>query len=252
MFSIARNTPFTLPIYCGPMAIFALRVSLPDRPGALGAVASRIAAVRGDVVGIDILERHADRAIDEFIVELPDADGDLMPLLLSEIDEVDGVTVEEVHLLADGARDGRMDAFETAAALLGEVTPEGVLDVLAERVQREHSTTWTAVIDTEEGAVLASVGRPPAAAWLAAYVDGTRWQQLVADGASQTGDIASADIAWVDLAAWDVVLAVGRPGWPFRDHERRHLAALAALADARWADLANREARVAHPARTVG
>jgi hypothetical protein len=230
------------------MTIFALRVSLPDRPGALGAVASRIAAVRADVVGIEILERHVDRAIDEFIVELPDTEDDLMPLLLSEINEVDGVVVEEVHLLADGARDGRLDAFETAAALLRQSTPEGVLDMLAERVQREHATTWAAVVDTEGGAILASVGRPPAPAWLAAYVDGTRWQQIV----GQVGNdrhIAASDVAWVDLAAWDVVLAVGRPGWPFREHERRHLAALANLADARWADLADREAREAHPAR---
>ena len=48
-----------------------MRVWLPDRPGALGAVASRIGAVRGDLVGVDILERGAGRAIDELVVELP-------------------------------------------------------------------------------------------------------------------------------------------------------------------------------------
>lgn len=38
-----------------------IRAWLPDRPGALGAVASRIGAVRGDVIGIDILEAVAAR-----------------------------------------------------------------------------------------------------------------------------------------------------------------------------------------------
>jgi len=35
------------------VATFLLRVELPDRPGALGAVASRIGAVRGDLVAVD-------------------------------------------------------------------------------------------------------------------------------------------------------------------------------------------------------
>ena len=46
-----------------------VRVWLPDRPGALGAVASRIGAVRGDVIGIDILERGGGRAVDELTVD---------------------------------------------------------------------------------------------------------------------------------------------------------------------------------------
>src|SRR5262245_58230979 len=49
------------------MATFVLRLWLPDRPGALGAVASRVGAVGGDLVGIDILERGAGRAIDELV-----------------------------------------------------------------------------------------------------------------------------------------------------------------------------------------
>ena len=47
-----------------------VRVWLPDRPGALGLVASRIGAVDGDIVGIDVLERGDDVAVDEFAVVL--------------------------------------------------------------------------------------------------------------------------------------------------------------------------------------
>ena len=40
---------------------YLIRVHFPDRPGALGAVASRIGSVGGDVVSIDILERAKGR-----------------------------------------------------------------------------------------------------------------------------------------------------------------------------------------------
>jgi hypothetical protein len=48
-----------------------VRVWMPDRPGALGQVASRIGAVRGDVLAIEILEQGGGRAIDELTVALP-------------------------------------------------------------------------------------------------------------------------------------------------------------------------------------
>ena len=47
------------------MPTYVVRVWVPDRPGALGAIASRIGAVRGDLIGVDILERGGGRAIDE-------------------------------------------------------------------------------------------------------------------------------------------------------------------------------------------
>ncbi len=77
------------------MVTYTLRIRLPDRPGALGLVASRIGAVGGDIVAIDILTRDGGRAVDEFVVEL--ADDGLVPLLRSEIHEVDGAEVEEVR-----------------------------------------------------------------------------------------------------------------------------------------------------------
>ena len=81
---------------------FVVRVWVPDRPGALGAVASRIGAVRGDLVGIDILERGGGRAIDELTVELPS--DELVPLLIEEMSQVDGIDVEDVRPAADSLR----------------------------------------------------------------------------------------------------------------------------------------------------
>ena len=73
---------------------YVVRISLPDRPGALGLVASRIGAVGGDIVAINILEREDGRAVDEFVVEI---DEELIDLLQSEIHEVDGASVLEIR-----------------------------------------------------------------------------------------------------------------------------------------------------------
>src|SRR5690606_26691340 len=99
------------------METYVVRLWLPDRAGALGAVTSRIGAVGGSVVGIEILERGAGRAIDELVVELPG--GHLVDLLVSEVSQVDGVNVELVQPIAGAVHDPRLDALETAAILVG-------------------------------------------------------------------------------------------------------------------------------------
>jgi hypothetical protein len=224
------------------MATFLVRIELPDRPGALGAVASRIGAVRGDVVSIEIIRRQDGRAVDEFVVDM--ADGDHVPLLLTEIAEVDGVSVEAVHPVAAGVTDQRLDAYETAAAILEARSPHGVLSVLASRTQHELDASWAAVIDGEDHMVIASAGRPPAAPWLAAYIRESGLTPSV--GAGDT----TGDIAWVHLAAWDLTLMVGRPTWPFGTRDNGRLISLARLADARWVDLSERDSRLSHPSHT--
>jgi ACT domain-containing protein len=77
------------------MAGYVVRIALPDRPGALGLVASRIGAVGGDIVAINILERDGGQAVDEFIVEI--GGHHLIELLQSEIHEVDGASVLEIR-----------------------------------------------------------------------------------------------------------------------------------------------------------
>ncbi len=83
---------------------YLVRVRLLDRPGALGLVASRIGAVGGDIVAVDILERADGTVIDEFVIEL--ARDDLVGLLCREVQEVDGAEVEGVRLLEHPATRG--------------------------------------------------------------------------------------------------------------------------------------------------
>jgi hypothetical protein len=229
------------------MATFLVRIELPDRPGALGAVASRIGAVRGDVVSIEIVRRGDGRAVDEFVVDLADAEH--VPLLLVEIGEVDGVSIEDVHPVAVGVSDQRLDAYESAAAILEERSPHGVLTALSARTRHELDAAWAAIIDIEDRMVIAAAGRPPAAPWLASHIRETAASPQ-SDGHQSDGDRPDGDISWVHLAAWDLMLIVGRPTWPFATRERARLDALARLADARWVDLSEREARLSHPSRT--
>jgi ACT domain-containing protein len=77
------------------MAGYVVRIALPDRPGALGLVASRIGAVGGDIVAINILDRDGGQAVDEFVIEIEGHH--LIELLRSEIHEVDGVSVLEIR-----------------------------------------------------------------------------------------------------------------------------------------------------------
>jgi hypothetical protein len=219
---------------------YVVRVWMPDRPGALGQVASRIGAVRGDVVGIDILERGAGRAIDELVVQLPD--DELLPLLLNEIAAVDGVDVEDVRPAADSLRDPHLAALETAAMLVGACSVGELLALLAEHAALDFTAEWAAVIDVTEPEVRAAVGPVPPAVWLEAFVEGSRSSARVA--AHEAGPD---DVAWAPLPSARLSLVIGRSGRPLRARERRQVAALARIADTRWAEVVVREAQARHP-----
>lgn len=211
------------------METFIVRVWVPDRPGALGAVASRVGAVRGDVVAIDILERGAGRAIDELVVELPDRS--LVSLLVSEVGQVDGVDVEDVRV-STGPHDPRLDALETALVLVAATEPGDLLAELVARARRGFESEWAVAIDREGGEVRAGEGEPPEPSWLAAYVSGSSSSTVVAAGDGGPPDVASAPLATTSLS-----LVLGRDGRPFRGRERRQLATLAHIAGLRVAEV---------------
>jgi hypothetical protein len=222
------------------MGTYVVRVWLPDRPGALGQVASRIGAVRGDVVGMDILERGAGRAVDELVVELPD--DEFLPLLIDEIGQVDGVDVEDVRPLADALHDPRLDALETAAMLVGAASTEELLDALCVHGARTIGSEWAVVVDSDAVQILASTGPAPPPSWLAAFVAGSRSAAAVA-GVDSGPD----DVVWAPLPGAGLALVLGRGGTAFRARERRQAAALARIVDTRFRELATHAARRAHP-----
>src|SRR5438270_11964583 len=187
------------------MTTYVVRVWLPDRPGALGSVASRIGAVRGDLVGIDILERGGGRAIDELVVDLPDPS--LVPLLLSEAGQVDGVDVEDVRPAPASLTDPRLDALETAALLVEQSDIDGLLLTLATHARHDFEADWGVVINPVSAIPLAAVGSPPPTAWLAAFVTGSKSSVRVA-----AGECGPDDVAWAAAGNADLAVVVCRRG----------------------------------------
>lgn len=225
------------------MASFVLRLWLADRPGALGAVASRIGSVGGDLVGIDILERGDGRVIDELTIDLPSED--LIPLMLSKVGELDAVDVEDVRSVVAGLPHPLVDPLEVAADLLRERTIGGVFAALVAGVGNAFAAEWSAVVDPDGPVVLSASVDAPTAPWLEAFVTGTR------SAAPEPGSAASAnDVAWAALEVSGLALLVGRSGRPFRARERRQLATIGRVADHRWRELVTLDGMRAHPARS--
>jgi ACT domain len=222
------------------METYVLRLWLPDRPGALGAVASRIGAVKGDVVGIDILETGRGQAVDEVVVELPDAT--LLDLLVAEVRQVDGVKVEEVRPAGSGGHDPRLDALETAALLVGAPDRTSLLDAVCTHAGRALGARWVAVLGLDDHEVRAAGPGAPTGGWLSAFLHGAR-----SASALSGVDGGGGDVAWAPLPGAALALVVGRDRTPWRARERRQIAALARIVDSRYRELARAESRKRHP-----
>jgi hypothetical protein len=224
-----------------------VRVWLPDRPGALGQVASRIGSVRGDIIGVDVLERSGGVAIDEFAVNL--ANEDLIPILVREIEEVDGASIEEVRVVGHFP-DPRLDALQSAIRLCQAGSVAELQQSLADQVCQEFLAEWVALIDwaadpdgndtvpedkdtapeDKEATVLASTGESaPGAELLVALAAGLAASPLVASGAAGPEDLAAAS-----LTGHGATLLASRQGYAFRRRERGQLIALARIADRMW------------------
>ena len=221
-------------------ATVVVRVWLPDRPGALGAVASRIGAVRGDVIAIDVLERGGGRAVDELTVSL--ADEELIDLLVAEIGQVDGVDVEDVRRHSDTTVDRGVAALRAATKVAMVPDPQLVHQVFCEEANTLLGADWVAVLDAGAAELVASAGsEPPPPGWLAAFILG------VAGGAAEDGSDGSGSIdqrgavdelAFCRLDGPDDWAVLSRGRLPLRAVEREVLEELSWLASQRRLELA--------------
>ena len=210
-----------------------MRVWLPDRPGALGEVATRIGDAGGEIVGIDILERSAGRAIDELAVQIPDTLA--IPALVGRIRSVPGVDIEDLRVLDGTAHDPRADVLEVAAVIVGARDRSTLLDSVVTHGRLVLGGEWAGVLRIGNGELLAGDGDLPLARWLVAFVEGSRTSARVSSGESGPDDVV-----WAPLPGTGLALVVGRAGAPFRARERRQVSALARIVDTRLLDLSRR------------
>jgi hypothetical protein len=196
-----------------------VRVWLPDRPGALGQIASRIGAVRGDVLAIEILEVGAGSVIDELVVSLPDAS--LVDLMVAEVHAIDGVSVEHVRPTVHEHRDGGLMALALAADL-AEADPAERPRELVSLAAQLTDATWAMLVSDHD--VIASTGEVPAAEWVTSLLAGSKHL----DDPHAT----SSDMFWADLPFAGMWLAAGREGRQVHERERVRLDLFARIADA--------------------
>ncbi len=224
---------------------FLIRVRMADRPGALAGIAGRVGAVRGDLVGIEILERAGGWVVDELLVELPGSD--LLDLLVRELEEEDEVTVEEAIPVNGLDHDPEATALEVVSVLLGAESADEVPWVLCTHLHRTVRTDWVCVVEAD-GHRAARSGRVPDDVRLDAVLEAERpgSQPLVT-----TDTLGDDRLLWIPFPSLGAVLIMGRAGSPWRASERRRVAALSRVAAA-WLGRLQERSRLrsllAHPA----
>jgi hypothetical protein len=114
--------------------------------------------------------------------------------------------------------------------------------VLVQHAALDFGVDWATVVDLDGPEIRASVGPTPGAAWLEAFVEGSRSSARVA-----AGEAGPDDVAWAPLPSARLSVVIGRKGRPLRARERRQVAALARIADTRWAEVVIRDSQSRHP-----
>jgi len=79
------------------MSLFKLDISLPDRPGSLGLLASAIGAAGGDIRGLVVIKSEDGRGFDEVTVAVPGSDPTDLLEVLGSIGGVEVISVTAVE-----------------------------------------------------------------------------------------------------------------------------------------------------------
>jgi ACT domain-containing protein len=82
--------------YISFMALFKLQVSLPDRPGSLGMLASAIGSAGADIRGLEVVKSEGGTGYDDIIVAVPGTDPSDLVEILNSIGGVAVLSIEPV------------------------------------------------------------------------------------------------------------------------------------------------------------
>ena len=212
---------------------YLLRLVLPDRPGALGAVATALGGAGADILSVDVIERSPGFAIDDLVIELPP--DRLADSLLTAAASVEGVRVESIRPYA-----GVIDPHRELELLEALATrPADSARVLADGVARIFRAGWSLVLGPAQDGVAevtaASVAAPEIETLAVPWWPPTPARQLEADEPWAPRDWAGVGTELAVAPLGEGALLVGRPAlrWlPTELMRLNHLAGIAASVQA--------------------
>jgi hypothetical protein len=121
-----------------------IRISVADRPGALGDVASNVGAAGADIVQVQVLESESGRALDDLHVQVRDAEH--LGRVQQRLSSMPGVQVI-------GVRDEPAPASghgELELARRVQAAPARALHTLVDGVATSTGSDWAAVVRYDE------------------------------------------------------------------------------------------------------
>jgi hypothetical protein len=123
------------------VAVFLMRVRLPDRPGSLGRVATALGGVGADINAVEIVDKGDGEVVDDFIVDLPREK--LPETLVTACNALDGVKVQWISRYPEGGGlQSDLEALERMTADPAQAAE--TLVALCPVVFRSH---WAALLD---------------------------------------------------------------------------------------------------------
>lgn len=203
-----------------------MRIRLPDRPGSLGAVASAMGDVGGDINAVEIVEKKEGHVIDDFIVDLPP--GQLPETIVTACQGLGGVRVEWISRYPEGG--GLQSDLEALERMVADPTHDAeTLVTLCPVVFRSH---WAVLLRNGgdvPAVLLSTTSAPeltPSATSLLSPFDRTHRVDLESGWLPGWGD----STVVVTPLTQERLIVIGRLGGPpFMDSEIARLHHLAAL-----------------------
>ena len=196
---------------------FLLRVELPDVPGSLGRLATRIGEAGGDIEAIEIVEKRDNVAVDDVLLEL--VPGTMPDTIVSACHATPGVRVLWISRYAAGGQlflD--LEAVEELTA-----SPTQAINRLVDLLPVTFRADWAARVHRSDG-IMHATDAAPAELPFVEVVRSQRAQRAEIDG--DDNNVYAA----VHLSDGEVVLLGRRGGPEFLDSELARVGHLAALA----------------------
>jgi hypothetical protein len=212
--------------------LFAMRVSLPDQPGVLGALAMALGRGGANIVTLDVIERADGIAVDDLCVDAAD---DAAEALRLAAEVVPSAVVEAIRPVS---RERQDPSPLDLAAVLAEAAPGRGLEELVDGIPGAMWASW---------AVALRAGAPPdtlAASRTAPSLTNVTTPWIPLDGPRRFNPSPwmppawcmgkmSYEVAAIPLADMDEAVLVARKHGPrFRDSELRDLGILVRIAQA--------------------